>query len=109
MARSGIAHRIEHATWGALILWLGVLLAVDERDGVGFLGAGAILFASALLQRLAGHAAGAPFWIGGGVLLYLGFDDLYGLDDVPVAAIALIVLGALILLRAVTGRRWPGA
>ncbi|MBI4730457.1 MAG: hypothetical protein HY775_13310, partial [Acidobacteria bacterium] len=32
--------RIELATWGALLVWVGVMLMVDERPGVTAVGLG---------------------------------------------------------------------
>lgn len=91
-------------TWGLMLLWLGVMLAVDEGPGVASIGAGAILLIGAILRRAQGRRAGAFIPLVGVLLVIMGANDLGGDDQgIPFVATVLVALGALVLVRAVTG------
>jgi hypothetical protein len=100
--------RIELATWGALAVWLGVMLIVDEKPGVTAVGSGGILLASALLQRAMRYEAGLFLWAFGLYFVITGIGDLADVTetDVPFLAIVLIGLGALLMVRAFAGKSW---
>jgi hypothetical protein len=91
-------------TWGLMFLWLGVMLVVDEKAGVGSIGAGVILLIGAAMRKAQGRRAGAFLPLVGVLLVIMGINDLNGDDrGIPFLATALIALGALVLVRAVTG------
>lgn len=102
--------RLEAATWGLLLVWLGVMVVVDEKPGVARTGVGAILLLSAIAQRLRRYGAGILLWGFGLYFLLDGLSDLVDLDlsDAVVAGV-LIGLGAAFLARALAGERGPGA
>lgn len=98
--------RVEGVTWGALVVWVGVMMALpDEPDGLGLAGAGAILLLSALVQAAAGWEAGLLMWGAGIALLFSGLERLADLEDVPLLAIGVIAFGATIVARALVGER----
>lgn len=99
--------RIELATWGALLVWIGVMLMVDERPGVTAVGLGGIMLASAVIQRALGYRAGLLLW---GFGLYFLIGGLADLTDLKLSNVALagvlIAFGALLLIRATGGPGW---
>lgn len=100
--------RIEAATWGLLIVWLGVMMLVpDEPEGLGLLGAGVILLVSALIQRISGWNGGVLLWGGGTALTVSGLEGLLEWD-IPIGAILVIAVGVWMLTRALRPRRPKG-
>jgi hypothetical protein len=95
-----VAHRI---TLALLIVWLGVMLSINEPEGLTPLGFGAILLGSALYQRLRGWHAGLVTWVVGAILVGMGIGDLSSSADIPWFGIAVVLLGLWLLARA--GRR----
>lgn len=93
--------------WGALLIWIGVMGIVDEPAGVASLGAGSILLAAALFRKWIGNRAGFVLSLTGLLLVVIGINDLNGEDrGIPLLAVALISIGALIVVRALGARRW---
>ena len=90
----------ERVTLALLIVWLGVMLSIDEPEGLTPLGFGAILLASALYQRLRGWHAGLVTWVVGAVLVGMGLGELSSTADVPWFGIAVILVGLWLLARA---------
>lgn len=91
-------------TWGLMLLWLGIMIAVDEAPGVASIGAGVILLIGAIRRRTQGRRAGAFIPLVGVLLVIMGANDIGGDDrGIPFVATVLIALGALVLVRAVTG------
>jgi hypothetical protein len=90
----------ERVTLALLIVWLGVMLSIDEPRGLTPLGFGAILLLSALYQRLRGWHAGGVTWIVGAVLVGMGVGEVSSNTDVPWFGIAVILLGLWLLARA---------
>lgn len=99
--KSGGERRFEAVTWGLLLVWVGLMMTVDEPDGLTGVGAGGILLLSALIQRAVGWEAGAVLWVAGFVLVLSGVNELVGEQDVPVLAVLLILFGAAIVGKAV--------
>ncbi|HVL32387.1 MAG TPA: hypothetical protein VM600_02275 [Actinomycetota bacterium] len=97
--------RLETVTWGLLLVWLGVMMMIEEPEGLAGVGAGAILLLSAVLQKLLKWEAGAVLWIAGVALVFSGINELLGDREVPVLAIVLLVVGALVIGRAMAPRR----
>jgi hypothetical protein len=96
--------RIELATWGLMLIWVGVWMSVDLRRGVPGVVAGAILLLSALIQRALGYEAGLVLWVGGIAFMVSGLNDLAkGKHNVSVLAIVLVIFGAMLLIRAAAG------
>jgi hypothetical protein len=96
--------RIELATWGLLLIWVGIWLSVDMRRGVPALVTGGLLLGSALLQRVLGYEAGLVLWVGGFAFTLSGLNDLTrGKHHVPAFAIVLVIAGVLMLIRAFAG------
>lgn len=92
---------VRRATWGALLLWIGVMMVVEERAGVASIGAGAILLAGSAFRRAYGGRAGFVLTFMGILLLVLGLSDVGGDDrGIPLFATALIAIGSLVLVRA---------
>lgn len=102
--------RIGPLMWGALFVWIGIMMIVDEDPGIASIGAGVILLAGALLRRTVGRRAGFLLSVNGLLLLLLGINDLNGDDrGIPLIATTLIALGALIITRAIgMARRGQG-
>lgn len=98
--------RIETATWGALVLWIGLMLASKEAPGVAPIGVGAILLGSAVLQRVLGYRAGVLLWGFGIYFLLKGLDERTGFTvrESLLGAI-LVAIGILILIRAFSRTR----
>ncbi len=95
--------RIQTATWGMLIIWVGIMLGTNldnDHDGIGMTVLGSIFLLSGLLQRLAGEHGGVGFIIAGITLALIGVNDLVGEDNISVAAIVVVILGVGILLSA---------
>jgi len=94
--------RIGPIVWGALLIWIGAMIIVDEDPGVASIGAGAILLAGALWRRTAGRRAGFILSVMGALLVLFGVNDLNGDDTgIPLFATALIAIGALIITKAI--------
>lgn len=88
--------------WATLLIWIGVMMIVDEKPGVASLGAGAILLAGALWRRMSGRNAGFVLSVMGLLLLLFGINDLNGEDTgIPLFATALIAIGALIITKTI--------
>jgi len=93
--------RVEGATWGSLLVWVGILMTWKEPRGIGPIVAGSIMLGSALFQKLAGWEAGLVLWAGGIAFLLSGINDrLHGNQHVPALAVVLIIIGGMIFLRA---------
>lgn len=101
----------EAIAWGALLIWWGITeLFTSLPDGTGALGIGLILVGVNVARSLNGLAISrfsmtlgilALVWAGlelVGVLLSLPFE-------IPIFAILLIVLGAIILAPALAGKQ----
>jgi hypothetical protein len=102
--KSPAERRIEAATWGTLLVWVGISLGITLPKGVPGLVAGLILLASAILQKALGWEAGIILWAAGLALSLSGLNDLTnGKHHIPALAIILILIGGSILLRALAG------
>jgi len=100
---------IRRAMWGSLVIWIGVMMVIDEAPGVASIGAGAILLLGALFKRAYGLRAGFVLTMVALLLLGLGLGDLGGEDNgIPLVATALIAFGAMMLVKAFGPRR-PGS
>jgi hypothetical protein len=96
------AWRIGPLMWGALFVWIGLMMIVDEDPGIASIGAGLILLTGALIRRSVGRRAGFLLSVNGLLLLLLGINDLNGDDrGIPLFATTLIAIGALIITRAI--------
>jgi uncharacterized membrane protein len=83
------------------------MMVIDEPGGVASLGAGMILLTAALFRRWIGRRSGFVLSIVGILLVAVGIADLGGKDkDIPLFATALIAFGALIVVKALSARRW---
>lgn len=95
-----------------LLIWAGVVVAADLATGVPATVVGGVLLLSAIAQKAAGYSAGLIMWAGGLGFLLSGINDLLGRDrNVPIFAGVLVVVGVLLLARALTGGRknpWHG-
>ena len=90
---------VERITLALLIVWLGVMLSIDEPEGLTPLGFGGILLASAVYQRIRGWGAGLLSWVIGAALIGMGIGDLSSDRDVPWFGIAVILVGVWLLAR----------
>ncbi|MGZ4141912.1 MAG: hypothetical protein ACXVQY_05325 [Actinomycetota bacterium] len=100
--KSAGERRVEALTWGALLIWVGVSLAVDLHRGVPSPVAGLILLTSAIVQRIVGWEAGIILWAAGLALSISGLNDLTNRNHhLPALAIILILIGGTIVLRAI--------
>lgn len=99
--------RIELATWGALAIWVGIMMVAHEGRGVAPLGVGVILVVSALVQRVQRFDVGILLWAFGIYFLVRGIVDIAEINDadVPTLAIVLIALGVFLIWRAARGGR----
>ena len=106
LKRREAAHaQTARITWGLLILWIGVALLAPMPEGFGFLGAGGIILASGVYHR----ARRWPFpllgWISGLVLLAVGLLPLLPeVGQVSILPVALIIIGAYLIIRALRSR-----
>lgn len=97
---------MRRATIGALFVWIGLMMVIDERPGVASIGAGAILLASAAFRRATSGRAGFVGWAVGVLLVVFGLNALNGSSHgIPLLATALIAFGSLVLMRAIGGAR----
>lgn len=86
-----------------MLLWIGIMMVVDEAAGVASIGAGVILLAAAALRKAVSRRAAPAMLIAGLLLLALGVNDLNGDDKgIPLLAVALIAFGTLMLVKALT-------
>jgi hypothetical protein len=92
--------RVHRITLALILVWLGVMLTINEPEGTTPLGFGIILLGSALYQRLRGWHAGIATWVIGAVLVGIGIGDLSSTGDVPWFGIAVILVGLWLLARA---------
>ena len=102
--------RIQTATWGILIIWVGIMLGTkldNDHEGLGMTVLGSIFLVSGLLQRIAGEHGGVGFVIAGLTLTLIGVNDLVGDDQISVAAIVVVIVGTVILLSALRKPRVP--
>ncbi|MFN2614908.1 MAG: hypothetical protein ABR552_08865 [Actinomycetota bacterium] len=104
-----LERKIEGATWGLLLIWLGVHIAAHLPKGIPALVAGSILLASALLQRAIGGDAGIVYWGSGLGLALWGLNDRLSASkhNFPVLATVLIVVGVFVLLRTLGASHRP--
>lgn len=97
--------RIEFLTWGALLIWIGVMVVVEEEPGVTGVGVGGIMLLSAVVQRVRRYQAGLLLWGFGLYFLLDGLDTLIDIDvSEALVAGVLIALGVLFVARACGGR-----
>ena len=102
------AERIQTATWGVLIIWVGIMMASridNDNEGVGMFVLGLIFLASGLLQRFMARREGVGFVIAGVVLALVGANDLFSDGELSVGAIVVVVIGALLLASAFRPKR----
>jgi len=100
---------IRRAMWGTLLIWIGVMMVVEEPAGVASLGAGIILLVGALLRRAMGMQAGFVLTVAGALLVFFGVSDLNGEDtSIPLFAVVLIAIGAFIIARGIGYARGGG-
>jgi hypothetical protein len=92
--------RTERLTLALLIVWIGVMIVVNEPDGLAQLGAGVILLASAFYQRMRSWHAGLVTWVVGAILVGMGIGDLSSSADIPWLGISVILVGLWMLARA---------
>lgn len=92
--------RVERLTLALLIVWLGVMLTIDEPEGLTPLGFGGILLGSAFYQRLRGWRSGLVTWVVGAILVGMGIGELSSSADIPWFGIAVILVGLWLLARA---------
>lgn len=93
------AARIQTATWGLLIIWVGIMMAStfdNENPGIGLTVLGSIFLVSGLVQRTQARREGGGFIVAGVTILLLGINDLLD-QNLTAASIAVIVIGVLIL------------
>ena len=106
MIKSAAEARIEIATWGLVLIWVGLVMAFDFRKGIPALVAGAILLVSGVIQKAIGGRAGMIVWVAGIALVLSGVNDLtHGRKHVPVLAVIVIIIGAGLLGGAIAGGR----
>jgi len=106
--RRALERQIETVTIGLLVVWIGVAMATtfdNDTAGLDLMVAGGILLAGAILQRVIGGQAGAMV-IAGLVVGLLGLDDFLASreQELPIAAIVVIVVGTVIFLSAFSRR-----
>ena len=92
--------RVHRITLALILVWLGVMLSINEPEGLTPLGFGAILLSSALYQRIRGWHAGFTTWVIGAVLIGIGIGDLWSTSDIPWFGIAVVLTGLWLLARA---------
>jgi len=98
---------VRAAMWGALLIWIGTMMIVEEQPGVASIGAGVILLAAVFFRRAMGRRAGFMLTLMGVLLLGLGVWDLNGdRRGIPLIAVALISIGTLVVIRTISARRW---
>jgi hypothetical protein len=106
MIKSAAEARIEVATWGLVLIWVGLVMAFDFRKGIPALVAGSILLLSGVIQKAIRGRAGMIVWVAGIALVLSGVNDLtHGRRHVPVFAVIAIIIGAALLGGALAGGR----
>jgi hypothetical protein len=98
-----LAKRLEAASWGAFLVWVGVALLIDASIGVGLLGVGVVVLA-AQAARMAFGLRREGFWIFVG-LAFLAAGAWHILDiEMPLAPVLSIAVGVLLLVAALRRR-----
>jgi hypothetical protein len=98
-----LARKLDAAGWGLFFIWIGIALLANIGWGLGLLGVGIItLGVQAARKYFALTLEG--FWVVVGLLFVLG--GIWELLSVQVGLvpILLIVVGAVLLVSALTGR-----
>lgn len=109
MVKTDGERRIELATWGLLLGWVGVTMVAsfdNDVPGLANVVAGGIAGTSAVVQRGLRYSAGLMLWALAGVLLLTGMDDLLGTVETPIFSLVLIALGVFFLARGVMMKSW---
>lgn len=104
----------EGFSLGLILVWVGVAMVSDvdnDNPGLNFMVIGGILIASSLLRRMRDEAAGTG--ILGVILTLVGLNELLESRnvDLPVMAIVVIALGALMIIGSVRpkgAKKWRG-
>ena len=101
----------EAIAWGAIFIWWGITeLITSLPDGIGLIGIGLILIGVNVVRSLNGIPISGFSTAVGILALVWGGLELVGIVlslpfEIPIFAILLIVLGAIILAPELTGKR----
>lgn len=97
---------LRKATWGVLVVWIGLMMVVNERAGIASIGSGAILLLGSVARRALGWRAGLATTVAALLLIAFGINDLNGTDKgIPLIAVMLIAFGSLAVAKALTKGR----
>lgn len=101
-----VGERIEHLGWAVFFLMSGAILLVPDLPnpwGAWLIGTGLILVGANLTQYVMGLRA-SVFITGAGVIAILAGVAEYMRVDLPILALGLLLVGAVILLKPVMKR-----
>jgi hypothetical protein len=95
--------RVERLTWALLFWVLAVTFALNLENWIATLGTGVVLLASAAYQRTRDWPVNPITWMAGFLLAVLGAAYPLGFLEANLLPLTLLVLGAVIVLGAVSG------
>ena len=99
-----LASRLEGASWGAFLLWVGIGFLVGIDWGVGLLGVAVITLGTQFIRSTAKLGV-EGFWVVVGIFFALaGLWHLLGVG-VDFGPIALVAAGAAVVLASILGHK----
>jgi hypothetical protein len=99
-----LAKKLEAASWGAFLVWVGFALLMEVPIGVGLLGVGVVALAAQAARKVFGlYIEG--FWIFVGVAFLIAGAWRVLAIETPLAPVLLVSAGLLLLAGALLRRR----
>lgn len=99
-----LAKKLEAASWGVFLVWVGFALLMEVPIGVGLLGVGVVALAAQAARKVFGLYLEA-FWIlVGAAFLIAGAWRVLAIET-PLAPVLFISIGLLLLLGGLLRRR----
>jgi hypothetical protein len=99
-----LAKKLEAASWGAFLVWVGFALLVEVPIGVGLLGVGLVALAAQAARKILGLYIEA-FWVVVGMAFLIAGAWRVLAIETPLAPVLLIAVGLLLLAGALLRRQ----
>jgi hypothetical protein len=101
------AQKLEAASWGVFFIWVGICFLMDVGWGIGLLGVGLITLGGQVGRQFFGLPLEGCWVVMGLFFLLGGIWDLAKIE-ISLVSVALVVVGAVLVLSAVRGRYRAG-